>query len=72
MTDEQARKRAFVLCRLRQLLQGIEPYFFKDADYRVENGDEYVLIRYFAKEDKWICVTGDSLKALTMDVLRHI
>lgn len=72
MTDEQERKRAFVQCRLRVLLQGVEPYFFKDADYYVENGEEYVRIKYFAKSDKVVCVTADSLKALTIDVIRHI
>lgn len=71
-TDEQARKRSFVMCRLRVLLQGLEPCFFRDADYYVEGAEEYVRIMYFAKPDNVVRVTGDSLKALVMDVLRHL
>ena len=72
MTYEQEKKRAFVKYRLRVLLQGIEPAFFRDADYYVDSDEEYVRLKFFAKADVVVRVTGDSLKALTTDVLKHI
>lgn len=72
MTYEQEKKRAFVQCRLRVLLQGLEPAFFRDADYYVEGDEEYVRLKFFAKSDVIVRVTGDSLKALTLDVLKKL
>ncbi len=48
-----------------------------DARYQIFSGEEFVEIQWLNhKKDtsycKRICVTADSLKALTIDVLKHI
>lgn len=71
MTDEQRKKREFVRGKLYALLLDID----KDiafVDYGMQYSHEIVQITWKNGFVKDIEVTADSLKALTMDVLRHI
>lgn len=73
MTEVQHEKELFVECQLYPLLDKINHNILY-ADYTVdENGEEFVTVT-FAKPlaERRVRVTGDSLKALTADVLRNI
>lgn len=70
MTECQKEKKDFVRSRLVSLLLGID----RDiawAEYSVDK-EEFVKVTWKNGYSKLICVTADSLKALTMDVLRRI
>lgn len=73
MTDVQHEKEMFVECKLYPLLDSIDHNILY-ADYEVEdNGEEYVKLTYAKPLSECrVKVTGDSLIALVMDVLRHI
>ena len=66
-------KELFVESKLYPLLDSIDHNILY-AEYVVEDsGEEYVEITYAKPlSGRRIRVTGDSLKALTIDVLRHI
>lgn len=75
MTAEQCRKDSFVRNELRKLLLHIDPNIVS-VEYTVEYGEEYVTIKWLFESgkdlNKRICVTADSFKALTVDVLKRI
>ena len=73
MTEVQREKEQFVECQLYPLLDKIN-HSILYADYQVEeNGEEFVVITFAESlAERRVRVTGDSLKALTTDVLRHI
>lgn len=75
MTAEQCRKESFVRNELRKLLLHIDPNIVS-VEYTVEYGEEYVKIKWLFESgkdlNKRICVTADSFKALTVDVLKRI
>lgn len=73
MTEVQREKEMFVECQLYPLLDKINHNILY-ADYVVEkNGEEFVIISFAEPlSERRVRVTGDSLQALTMDVLRHI
>lgn len=71
MTDEQREKREFVRGKLYALLLGIDPHI-ASVDYGIQYSHEIVQITWANGYIKDIEVTADSLKALTMDVLRRI
>lgn len=73
MTEVQREKEMFVECQLYPLLDKINHNILY-ADYVVEkNGEEFVIISFAEPlAERRVRVTGDSLQALTMDVLRHI
>ena len=74
MTEVQHEKELFVECKLYPLLDSIDHNILY-ADYVVEDsGEEYVKITYAKplSERRRIRVTGDSLQALTIDVLKCI
>lgn len=70
--SEEGKKRAFVAHELTALLQKCDSYVDK-ADYiREADGEEYVTVIFKVNGSKRICVTADSLSAITRDVLNHI
>jgi hypothetical protein len=73
VTEVQREKEQFVECQLYPLLDKINHNILY-ADYQVEeNGEEFVVITFAEPlAEHRVRVTGDSLKALTTDVLRHI
>ena len=73
MTEVQREKEMFVECQLYPLLDKINHNILY-ADYVVEkNGEEFVIISFAEPlAERRVRVTGDSLQALTMDVLRRI
>lgn len=73
MTEVQHEKELFVECKLYPLLDSIDHNILY-ADYVVEDsGEEYVKITYAKPlSERRIRVTGDSLQALTIDVLKRI
>ena len=73
MTEVQREKEQFVECQLYPLLDKIDHNILY-ADYQVEeNGEEFVVITFAEPlAERRVRVTGDSLKALTEDVLRRI
>ena len=73
MTEVQREKEQFVECQLYPLLDKINHNILY-ADYQVEeNGGEFVVITFAEPlAERRVRVTGDSLKALTEDVLRRI
>ena len=73
MTEVQREKEQFVECQLYPLLDKINHNILY-AEYQVEeNGEEFVVITFAEPlAERRVRVTGDSLKALTTDVLRHI
>lgn len=76
MTEEQERKDRFVCHELRYLLQAIDRDII-NTEYQVIGGEEFVQIDWLLHGSghdyhKKILVTADSLKALTIDVIRHI
>lgn len=72
MTNEQNKKQFFVEGKLYELLNAIDSNIL-DAGYQINNGEEYVIITYaFPLSERRINISGDSLSAIAMDVLRHI
>ncbi len=76
MTVEQQKKGSFVRHELLSLLKEIDCNIIS-SEYQVIGGDEYVQVNWLyhgsgMKYHMKINVTADSLKALTIDVLRHI
>ncbi len=73
MTEVQREKEQFVECQLYPLLDKINHNILY-VDYQVEeNGEEFVVITFAEPlAERRVRVTGDSLKALTEDVLRRI
>ena len=73
MTEVQREKEQFVECQLYPLLDKINHNILY-ADYQVEeNGEEFVVITFAEPlAESRVRVTGDSLKALTENVLRRI
>lgn len=76
MTAEQQKKDRFVRHELLSLLKEID-HSIISSEYQVIGGDEYVQVNWLYHESgtKYhlkINVTADSLKALTIDVLRYI
>lgn len=73
MTEVQREKEQFVECQLYPLLDKINHNILY-AEYQVEeNGEEFVVITFAEPlAERRVRVTGDSLKALTADVLRQI
>lgn len=76
MTDVQMKKDSFVRWELLALLQKIDRDILS-IEYQIIGSEEFVQISWLnhstgEKYHKRICVTGDSLKALTTDVLCHI
>lgn len=70
MTDEQI-KRDFVANELKSLLVAMNIYV-RDCEYIVKGDMEYIKV---TRDDDYstLCnVTGDSLKALTLDVIKKI
>lgn len=70
------KKFNFVRHELLNLLQAIDRDII-DVEYQICKGEEYVEIQWLNhKTDhtycKKVCVSGDSLKAITIDVLRKI
>lgn len=66
-------KKAFVTHQLKDLLHRIDSDI-ADVDYevRVDDDEEFVRITYTNGYPRVICVTRDSLAALTRDVLNHL
>lgn len=76
MDEIQKEKFDFVRHELRELLKSIDRDII-DVEYQVYNGEEYVEIQWLNhKTDhtycKKVCVSADSLKSLTIDVLKRI
>lgn len=73
MTEEQRKKDYFVETKLYPLLDAIEDHLIY-AEYEVDkHGEEFVVLTYGNPlSGRRIRVTGDSLKALAIDVLKHI
>lgn len=70
------KKFNFVRHELLNLLQAID-HDIIDVEYQICMGEEYVEIQWLNhKTDhtycKKVCVSGDSLKAITIDVLKKI
>ncbi len=70
MTDQRL-KRDFVANELKSLLVGMDIYI-KGCEYMVKNDLEIVKVIYATNGYEMINVTGDSLKALTLDVIKGI
>lgn len=70
MTDHRL-KRDFVANELKSLLVGMDIYI-KDCEYMVKNDLEIVKVIYATNGYEMINVTGDSLKVLTLDVIKGI
>lgn len=70
MTDHRL-KRDFVANELKSLLVGMDIYI-KGCEYMVKNDLEIVKVIYATNGYEMINVTGDSLKALTLDVIKGI
>ena len=75
-TEEQAKKFEFVRHELLRLLQAIDRDILR-AEYMIIDGDEYVEVGWLYHESGQVRnlkvdVTGDSLKAIAVDVLRCI
>ena len=64
-------KSDFVEFSLFPLLNRIDETIVK-AEYTEENGEEYVYVRYNGGYAMKICVSADSLAALSRDVLKRI
>jgi hypothetical protein len=73
MNEVQREKEQFVECQLYPLLDKINHNILY-ADYVIDKDDEEFVVITFAEPlaERRVRVTGDSLKALTTDVLRHI
>ncbi|WP_405345947.1 hypothetical protein [Ruminococcus sp.] len=73
MTEVQREKEQFVECQLYPLLDKINHNILY-ADYVIDKvGEEFVVITFAEPlAERRVRVTGDSLKALTEDVLRRI
>ena len=76
MDKMQEENFEFVRHELLTLLQAIDRDII-DVEYQVCNGEEYVEIQWLNhKIDhtycKKVCVSADSLKALTVDVLKRV
>lgn len=76
MTPEQYEKDRFVRGELRAMLQAIDGDIIR-TEYQVIGGEEYVQVDWLIHGSgrdfhKKICVTGDNLRALAIDVLRRI
>lgn len=69
--NERDKKSFFVAWTLNSLLLSIDESI-DSAHYECINDEEYVIITYSNSTKKQICVTADSLKAITVDVLKHI
>lgn len=71
ITKEMISKMGFVQMYLQSLMQRLDPtinavmYTYDDGA-----GEEYVVVCRNGKNQR-ICVTGDSLAAMTMDVIRE-
>lgn len=73
MNMERIRKSAFCRRELTALLKAVDRNIEK-AEYELcDNGEEYVHILYAATGGQTtVCVTADSLLALTRDVLKVV
>ena len=70
--NEYKQKFDFVQQDLLPLLQSVNDRVM-NAEYRLtEDNNEYVVIKFFNNYIKNICVTCDSLKAITLNVLKEI
>lgn len=64
-------KKKFVSCELKSLCQKIdESVFDMYYIYIEEQHEEFVNIRFKNGYERIVCVTADSLKAITKDVIR--
>ncbi len=69
--NEKQRKTEFVKNYLKPLLCNAQCEV-KDAEYTVlDNDEEYVIVTYNSGFTKRICVSADSLRAITIDVLKY-
>lgn len=73
MNKEQQEKSEFVSCELSALVKKTNPDIIRlKYDYCEALRTEFVQIDFTNDFHKRINVTGDSLLAITKDVLRHI
>lgn len=71
MTMEQIIKSSFCKRELSALLSKVDCNI-TNARFEEINGEEYVHIKLNSESARRICVTSDSLLAMTFDVLRAI
>ena len=68
MTDVQRDKQQFVRKHISGLVKALDPRI-KRVEFKIRDGEEFVVLSYDDRHDKYICVTADSLVALARDVL---
>ena len=69
MNDCQREKQRFVAEHLEPTIVAASEGDVASVEYAVEGGEEFVHIVYRNGYRRRRCVTGDSLKSLSMDVL---
>lgn len=72
MNDVQAEKKYFTVRYLTSLLREVTDGDVLFAEYVVTDGEEFVHVVFANGHRKRVCVSGDSKKALAMDVLRQL
>ena len=69
VTDVQRDKQQFVRKHIKGLVKALDPCVTR-VEYKIRDNEEFVVLSYGDRPDKFFCVTADSLVALARDVLR--
>lgn len=72
MDHVYAQKQRFVDGKLAPFIEALSHGAVEGLEYELAKEEEFVLVKYRNRHTRQVCVTGDSLKALTLDVLRVV
>ena len=71
MNAEQHEKMMFVNGNLSTTFRAMDVGVDR-LQYRMDGAEEFVLVTYANRWTRRVCVTGDSLRAITQDVLKAV